>query len=204
MSSDKFTESLSAVIDGEAGELEFRRVVKAMATDDELREQWARKHSLRMAFKGEPVGKDALAGDLSFADSISQAIEAESTHSKNWLKSLPLARFAVAASVMAGVLTTSYLVNTQQASTAGGGVNQVAQQAATPLLGGGLKASTGQQMQGGASPFVSGNVRNASATADALARQRLQWYMNSHAEHSALNSGYGMMQFARMVDEGEN
>jgi sigma-E factor negative regulatory protein RseA len=202
-------ESLSAALDGEAGEFELRRLIKSAADDNTVRQQWADQQLLRSAIKGEHV--DAAMLDLGFADRIASAIadeqQAESNSGFSWR--LPVAKFAVAASVMAAVLTTTYMVNQQQAPVNGGiaaaqPVTQTGQYLApqamtSPVFGGGLKASTGLNAQ----PYVNASVRNNAAAADAVARQRLYWYMNSHAEHSALNSGQGMMQFARMVDEHE-
>lgn len=47
-------ESLSAVIDGEADELELRRVLNAVAEDPELQAKWQRMHALGSVLRREP------------------------------------------------------------------------------------------------------------------------------------------------------
>ncbi|CAH0990421.1 Sigma factor AlgU negative regulatory protein [Sinobacterium norvegicum] len=208
--SNQKAELLSTALDGEASEFELRQLLKSATDDNAVRQQWAMQQLTRSAIKGE--GVDVAMLDLSFADRVGSAVadeyQAESTGKASWR--LPAAKFAVAASVMAAVLTTTYMVNQQQspeidAVALSQPVTQstqylASQSTTTPVFGGGLKASAGQ-----VSPqaYINTSVRSSSAAADAVARQRLYWYMNSHAEHSALNSGQGMMQFARMVDQHE-
>jgi len=200
MTNKIFTESLSSVIDGEAGELELRRTLCAIADDDKMKRQWARKQALRSAFKGEMVDEKSFSGDLSFAAGVSAALEDEVVHKKTW--GLGLARFAVAASVMGVVLSTTYLMNINRSTPA---PVVVAQQVMPLQAGAALQASVNASAVSPSvtSPFTVGEVARASADADQLAAQRLRWYMNTHAEKSALNSGYGMLQFARMIDQGE-
>lgn len=49
---ERLRESLSAVIDGEATELELRRVLNALAKDDALRAEWDRAHLVGAAMRG--------------------------------------------------------------------------------------------------------------------------------------------------------
>lgn len=50
-------EALSAAVDGEASELELRRVANALAEDADLRAEWARTHWIGAAIRGARVGK---------------------------------------------------------------------------------------------------------------------------------------------------
>ncbi len=50
-------EAMSATVDGEATELEVRRVANALAEDDELRGEWARTHWIGAAMRGARVGE---------------------------------------------------------------------------------------------------------------------------------------------------
>ncbi len=103
------TETLSAMMDDEATELEFRRVNKALSENPELRQTWRRYHLGRSVMRREV--SDSLT-DLSGI--ISEAIAREESHSvsgvvagKNQLQAAegfskpagPLRKFAVAASV---------------------------------------------------------------------------------------------------------
>ena len=52
---DKRKEALSAIMDGEASELETRRLLDEMSRDDDLRETWDRFHIARSAMADDPV-----------------------------------------------------------------------------------------------------------------------------------------------------
>ena len=49
---EKLCESLSAAVDGEAAELELRRVLNALDADAELRAEWARSHLISALLRG--------------------------------------------------------------------------------------------------------------------------------------------------------
>ena len=52
---DKVQEALSAIMDGEAGELETRRLLDEIARDEALRDTWDRFHLTRSAIAGDPL-----------------------------------------------------------------------------------------------------------------------------------------------------
>ena len=52
---DKVKEALSAIMDGEARELETRRLLDEIARDDALRDTWDRFHLARSAITGDPL-----------------------------------------------------------------------------------------------------------------------------------------------------
>ena len=52
---DKVKEALSAIMDGEAGDLETRRLLDEIARDDALRDTWDRFHLARGVLAGDPV-----------------------------------------------------------------------------------------------------------------------------------------------------
>lgn len=91
-------ESLSALADGEASELELRRLLKASASDPEIAARWGRYHLASSVMR-----KDlSMSAPQGFAEGVSQALENEPTTSRSgWWHSL--GRVAVAASV-AGAL----------------------------------------------------------------------------------------------------
>lgn len=81
---DRAKEALSAIMDGEAGELETRRLLDAIAHDDELRDAWDRFHLARSAMAGDSLdvtdGADAIgrlwnAVDAGVAEESAEAIE---------------------------------------------------------------------------------------------------------------------------------
>ncbi len=88
-------ETLSALMDSEAGELEVRRVLRDISRDSELRDRWHRYQLAASAMKGDLPPRMT---DLSA--SISTALERESTHHNRLKTALePLGKVAIAASV---------------------------------------------------------------------------------------------------------
>lgn len=96
-------ESVSAVMDGEADELELRRVLAAADEDPALRERWARYQLARSV-----MHKQTVVPGLDLSSAVSAAIAAEDSPaparqsaSSGWRQ---LGRLAVAASVTLAVL----------------------------------------------------------------------------------------------------
>ena len=113
---DRNKESLSALMDGEADELEIRRVLNQLDKDDELREQWKNYHLMGSLMRDESFDSLdltkginlALDGEVSAGHGddfqTSNGLEessAEKPH-RAWYK--PLTSVAVAASVTLAVL----------------------------------------------------------------------------------------------------
>ncbi len=103
-------ESVSALVDGEASELELRRVLNATDTDPELRVAWARYQCISSVMRGE-AGVD-LKMDLSAA--IREAIDEEPAVAgvpakKGWRVHLP--RVGIAASVAAVMVLTAQVIS---------------------------------------------------------------------------------------------
>ena len=196
--SEKMRESLSAILDDEANELELERVLSRIADDGELRQAWTRYSALRSAVQGTQVG--FLDRDISA--SVREAIAAESPSPRQDSDAglrqrllRPVASLAVAASVAATVV-----IGGQQLAQIGG---------ADPY--GGATLATGTSPVGlvnslGASPVQASFGTEAipvlqPATRTAyreLARQRMEKYSQEHAEHAALNSPQGLVPFARV------
>lgn len=195
--SERLRESMSAMLDGEANELEIQRVIKALDDDPELRETWRRYQATRSAISGSQFTQMDISGR------VREALEAPETRpdvSLGQRMLRPLASFAVAASVAATVvvggqqlagLGTDDPYGAEVASTGGvspvGMINSVG---AVPV-----RASYGTEPV--ASPAMQPANRNAY---EELARQRMQIYMQEHAEHAALNSPQGLIPFARVPE----
>jgi sigma-E factor negative regulatory protein RseA len=193
--SEKLRESLSAVLDGEANELELERVLSQMDDESDLRQTWMRYSAIR-SVNTEGISPD-MAMDISKgvrrailqgAPVVSQATSAV----QRLLK--PLASFAVAASVAAtvvlggqqlaqiGDVNTSYQ-GSLAASSPVGLINTVGATA--------IQASYGTQSV----PVLQPTARTAYRE---LARQRMNVYMQEHVEHAALNSPQGLVPFSRV------
>jgi len=107
MSQEKLYESLSALMDGQASELELHQVLKQSQTNSELREQWQRWQRVRSALHAQPQSF----AELNLAERVSAALdEAPATptvrrktalRSRLWRSA---GQLAVAASVTLAVL----------------------------------------------------------------------------------------------------
>lgn len=119
MSREVLDESVSAVMDGEADELELRRVLAAAGEDAAVRERWARYQLARAV-----MHKQTVVPGLDLASAVSAAIAAEETPSaapaapptrSGWAQ---FGRMAVAASVTLAVLVGVRFYNGQDDAAA--------------------------------------------------------------------------------------
>ena len=126
MSRDALQESLSAVMDNEADELELRRVLNAF-DDAETRDTWSRYQVARAV-----MHKDLLIPRLDIAAAVSAALADEAVPAKAargpWRS---LGRLAVAASVTVAVLAGVRLYNQDEIAGA-----ELAQQTQQPIMAG--------------------------------------------------------------------
>ena len=77
---DKVKEALSAIMDGEASDIETRRVLDEIARDDDLRETWNRFHVARGAMADEPVDRtDAAEATRRLWKAVDAGVGEEST-----------------------------------------------------------------------------------------------------------------------------
>lgn len=184
-------ESLSALMDGEAGELEVRRLLRE--DSNELGDLWARYHRQRSAMHNEREfsGMDISSG-------VRAALSDEQPHRRSlvsdWRK--PLSGLAVAASVATLVVfgfggsprSDLPLAASQPVVEQG---NRVYLSAPTAVATGTVNASTAGAQ---APSFQSVN--------DEQARQRFERLLQQHTERAALNSGQGMVTYARLSSHG--
>ncbi|WOJ93912.1 sigma-E factor negative regulatory protein [Congregibacter variabilis] len=184
-------ETLSALADNEAQELELRRVLRELDGAPELRDHWYRLHAARAVMHGETVRPSS-----GFAVSVRAAIDAEPALRQSNAGNLrrALGSFAVAASVAAVVV----LGGQQLAVTsAGGGADLVARVAPLPV--GVVNTAGAVPVQASFGTRALPTLQPADRTAyRELARQRLRRYSQEHAEHASLNTPQGMLPFARV------
>ena len=198
---ERMGESLSALMDEEANELELERVLAQLAADDELRQAWKRFNLRRHAVQGHQLAH--LDWDISerVQSAIADAPLKDRSSNRVSLKQRlvrPLTSFAVAASVAATVV-----IGGQQLAQVGGadeyGADRSVATSASPVgmlnsLGAtAVRASYGTQ----AIPVLQPATRTAY---DELAQRRLRKYMQDHAEQAALNSPQGLLPFARIPE----
>jgi sigma-E factor negative regulatory protein RseA len=196
---DRMYESLSALMDDEANELELERVLAQVADDSSLRQTWERYNLTQHAMHGHPVAhldldisarvQAALAGSQARGTRTALAVLKERM-------ARPLISFAVAASVAATVV-----IGGQQLAQVGGagpyGVDRAVATSGSPVGMLNSLGATAVQASYGTQPIPV--LQPATRTAyQELAQQRLRKYMQEHAEQAALNSPQGLVPFARV------
>lgn len=194
-------ESLSALMDDEANELELERVLVQVKGDRELCKTWMRYNLVRHAVQGHQLAH--LDWDISGRVQSTLAgsqMEGSSTTRAGLKQRIlrPLASFAVAASVAATVV-----IGGQQLAQLGSAdpyrTDRPVATRTSPVgmlnsLGAtAVRASYGTQ----AIPVLQPATRTAY---DELAQRRLRKYMQEHAEQAALNSPQGLLPFARIPE----
>ncbi|HSG59804.1 MAG TPA: RseA family anti-sigma factor [Pseudomonadales bacterium] len=199
--SDKQSESLSALMDNEANELELHRLL-SQSHDPELRARWSRYHIARSALRNDVSSFTHI--DISAA--VSQAVDNETlSGKKSWVKAI--GSMAVAASVTLAILVGVRVYNTQLSDTAD---MMAAAQDRPAVQGVELPAMTLQQGETYAS-FGTEQIRQDVTSNQPVVRvvrrhspyaqSRLQDFMNQHAEQATLNANLGVIPYARVNDD---
>jgi len=195
MSREALHESLSAVMDNEADELELRRVLNAV-DDAEVRDKWARYQLARAV-----MHKELLEPRLDIAAAVSAALAEEPAHhvtppqavAKRWRL---LGRVAIAASVTVAVLAGVRFYNQDGL---GEGTPQLAQQAvphssvASAVQGAAVLAGYSEEAVEPA-PTITAPLQSGPTWQE----QRLPSYLRQHAQQAAMSAGgEGALPYAR-------
>ena len=194
--SEKMRESLSAVLDDEANELELQRVLAQIADDSDLRDTWVRYSLVHSVVTGQVVAHRNLDVSARVRQAINDEPSAEpesvkARFSQHFLR--PLTSLAVAASV-----TATVVIGGQQLAQVENENDRTAVASSVSPVGlvNSLGATSVQASYGTQAVPV---LQPASRTAyQELARQRMAKYLQEHAEHAALNSPNGLVPFARV------
>ncbi|WP_347331981.1 sigma-E factor negative regulatory protein [Marinimicrobium locisalis] len=214
-------EALSALVDGEASELEVRRLLKA--EDEELKARWDRHQLVGAAMRGE-LGAVAPAG---FADRVSAALENEAVPAPRqrhpwWQR---VGQVAVAASVAGAVLlgVQQYPGDTQQPAVAETSPvpetsekeNDVGRSQTVSLPAGyqppSLPLARTVSQESGYEPasqpsreviFVPVRVDSGQAPSEEI-RAYLNELMRAHSGHAVRNSNQGVLPYARVSTDAE-
>ena len=211
MSAD-LNETLSAMMDGEANELETHRALKSMGGAESA--TWQRYQTVSSILKQDKslfLGSDVSA-------QVSAAIAEEKPHKQSAFTAWkPVASFATAAAVtlavFIGVQTNQTGVSDFSPTVAAADVTAqeaadvTAQEAASRVSAGaqGLSLTTNEGFATASAQLVSQNTQLATerAVADAIAAERLQSYLEQHTAHSVHNANQGVLPFAR-VEEAQS
>ncbi|KPG92874.1 RNA polymerase subunit sigma [Pseudomonas sp. RIT-PI-q] len=188
MSREALQESLSAVMDNEADELELRRVLNAF-DDVETRDTWARYQIARAV-----MHKDLLLPRLDIAAAVSAALADEAVPAKAsrgpWRS---LGRLAVAASVTVAVLAGVRLYN--QDEIAGVELAQQSSQPglAVPQVKGPAVLAGYNESSDATGPMANGVLQGQPGWHD----QRMPGYLRQHAQQAALKGTESALPYAR-------
>jgi sigma-E factor negative regulatory protein RseA len=191
MSREALQESLSAVMDNEADELELRRVLSAI-DDAETRATWSRYQVARAV-----MHKDLLDPKLDLAAAVSAALADEVVPAKSKPRAWrSLGRLAVAASVTVAVLAGVRLYNHDEVTGAQLAQQQPVQsgpsvpQVQGPAVLAGYTESAEQPSTG---PMANGVLQNQAGWQD----QKLPGYLRQHAQEAAVKGTDTALPYAR-------
>ncbi|MDM3869830.1 RseA family anti-sigma factor [Porticoccus sp. W117] len=197
---NRLRESLSALMDDSADELELQRVLKAAADDDELRNTWERYQLARSALRN-----DVPARTMDLSASVAAAIDSEPAHKATGGAMKTLGRVAIAASV-----TLAIVIGVQQFNQPGnpaGSAEIAANNDAVPPV-------TNEFSQPiptapvGYGELVVEPPSELDDTAKKELEERLNELMNQHTDDASLNGGQGLIPHARLPEtkpeEGQN
>ncbi|WOG25569.1 sigma-E factor negative regulatory protein [Endozoicomonas sp. 8E] len=210
---ERLNESLSAAMDGEAGEFELRRVLDNIGSDEHLRGK-ARRYQIA----GDVLRRESNEFmDIDLSAGIRDRLEAEPSHSVAKERSVTghgvlkgvghwwskAGRVAVAASVALAVLLGVKNYNTSPETLPL--VTSVTDQ--TTLLqpvqimhngygAAGIQAGYNSRQHDSITPE---QLAQAQRVADRAIKERFRAYALQHAEMSAMNSGQGILPFARLT-----
>ncbi|WP_271411195.1 sigma-E factor negative regulatory protein [Pseudomonas sp. Q1-7] len=188
MSREALQESLSAVMDNEADELELRRVLAA-SEDQELRATWSRYQIARAV-----MHKELLEPRLDIAAAVSAALAEEAVPPTKVARGpwRSLGRLAVAASVTVAVLAGVRLYNQDEVA----GTQQLAQQGSQPTMvmpqaqQGAVLAGYSEETQQAQQPI---GVNQSSGWHE----KRLPAYLRQHAQQAAMSGSDSVLPYAR-------
>ncbi|MCO6055183.1 RseA family anti-sigma factor [Pseudomonas sp. MOB-449] len=189
MSREALQESLSAVMDNEADELELRRVLAA-SEDQELRATWSRYQIARAV-----MHKELLEPRLDIAAAVSAALAEETAPPAKVVQGpwRSLGRLAVAASVTVAVLAGVRLYNQDEVV----GTQQLAQQASQPAMvmpqaqQGAVLAGYSEDAQQVQQPI------GATQSSSGWHEKRLPAYLRQHAQQAAMSGSDSALPYAR-------
>ncbi|MDG9928778.1 MULTISPECIES: RseA family anti-sigma factor [unclassified Pseudomonas] len=188
MSREALQESLSAVMDNEADELELRRVLAAAGDDAELRGTWSRYQIARAV-----MHKELLEPRLDIAAAVSAALADEALPKPaNRAPWRMVGRVAVAASVTLAVLAGVRFYNQDEL----GGAQLAQQQGSQPGLT--LPQVQGPAVLAGYTPeAASPLVRSTEQAGSGWHEQRLPAYLRQHAQQAAATGSDSALPYAR-------
>lgn len=217
-------ESISALMDNQASELELQRILKASEQDAEVKATWSRYQIASAAIRGElKRGEQAPIVMPDFAARISAAIDEEDALVEQPLSTpvtkspqgwrYQLGRVALVASVAGGMILGVGELNVATVST------QIASNAPVvapapidnavslpsgingPILNTrNVAVQTGYETRPQENRRVTFQPRQANtAVSDEEVSRYVNQMINAHSDNAAMNSGQGVLPYARVI-----
>lgn len=183
MTKERMRESLSALMDGEASELETRRLLRDL--DNETAASLGRWQLARDVLQGHQV---ALADSNDFSARVSASLGKQEAARPEWIN--PLARVAVAASVAAATVTGWHVF---QNSPAAAPVTTAHETQAPSLLGPSGELAV-RELRG-----VEARAAAVSPLEQEAHEEHLEDLILRHGEFTTRHSGQGAMASARVM-----
>jgi sigma-E factor negative regulatory protein RseA len=193
---ERLGESLSALMDNEADELEIERVLSRVTDDGYLRATWVRYNVARQCLQGQPLPRPGWDISERVRSELADARQGGTVGGFRQLLLRPLTSLAVAASVAATVV-----IGGQQLAQVG---HDPGYESSGTLAAGTSSVGLLHTVGATAVPASYGTqalpvLRPATRTAyNELAQLRSNRYLQEHAEQAALNAPQGLVPFARV------
>ncbi len=217
--SHSLAEAVSALMDNQASELELQRILKVSEQDERVKSTWSRYQMVGAALRGEqfvtasPDFAARLSAAIAAEDSFSSQTVAPKTQEGWWYQ---LGRVALVASVAGGMIlgvqqfnTTGSISSVQMASNS---ASVATPQGATPSISlpSGINApaintrtvaaQAGYEMRPQETRRVMFQPRQANTP---VSNEEVTRYVNqmiqAHSDNAAMNSGQGVLPYARVI-----
>ena len=183
---DTKRESLSALIDGEASEIEVHRLVREFRSDESLTSSWAIYQQIRSTLRADS-GSVSIEHHQQLFTRITDAIESEDSHSREIRKSASPRTIIAGSLALAASMVVAIFVGIQEPSES------------QPLANVGAQTSSMGTVSSNQSPVL--DVQTVANQSDVQPRtselveldeekqRRLRAYLNQHDQMSRMNPG---------------
>ena len=183
---DTKRESLSALIDGEASEIEVHRLVREFRSDESLTSSWAIYQQIRSTLRADS-GSVSIEHHQQLFARITDAIESEDSHSREIQKSASPRTIIAGSLALAASMVVAIFIGIQEPSES------------QPLANAGAQTSSMGTVSSNQSPVL--DVQTVANQSDVQPRtselveldeekqRRLRAYLNQHDQMSRMNPG---------------
>ena len=184
---DSRKESLSALIDGEASEIEVHRLVREFRSDEALASTWAMYQQIGSTLRTDTGAVSARHHQLLF-ERITDSIEGEDTHSKEIRKPASKKTVIAGSLALAASMVVAVFIGIQQPS------------GTLPVAESGIQTQSPSYIPGAGNQTPVLDVQTVANQTDAPQRtselveldeekqRRLRAYLNQHDQMSRMNS----------------